>query len=379
MNDKKKIMYVITKSNWGGAQKYVYDFAVSFDKEGFDVVVVLGGDGDLKTKCEEKNIRVISLPQLSRDISIKNEFKVFFDLLKIFRKEKPGVVHLNSSKIGGLGSLAGRIARVKRIIFTAHGWAFNEDRNWFQKLSIKFLSWLTVLFSHKTITVAKREKEQMIGMPFVSNKIFTVYNAVKPVDFMRKEEAREKLLGEQKEDFIWVGTIAELHKNKGLKYAIKAIGLLKEEGKKVIFVVISGGEERKELEKIIKEKNLSDRVFLVGKYDKAVELLWAFDMFLLPSIKEGLPYVLLEAGLAGLPVIATNVGGISEIIKNMETGIVIRSKNSKEIYLAILYMMNNIEKSDYFRSNLQKKVKEKFGFERMIKETKKLYYHKLQN
>ncbi len=376
MNDlknRKKIIYIVTKSNWGGAQKYVYDLATFFDKDGFDVIVVLGGNDELKKKCEEKNIRVISLTQLSRDISIKDELKVFFSLLKIFRKEKPDVVHLNSSKIGGLGSLAGRIANVKKIIFTAHGWAFNEDRNWVQKLIIKFLSWLTVLFSHKTITVAKREKEQMVDFPFVSSKISIIYNAVKPVDFMEKEEARKKLLGEYKEGFVWVGTIAELHKNKGLKYAIDAIGLLKEEEKKVIFVIISDGEEKENLEKIINQKNLNDRVFLVGKYDEAAKLLKAFDMFLLPSIKEGLPYVLLEAGLAKLPVIATNVGGISEIIKNMETGMVIRPKNSKEIYLAILYMMSHFEKSNYFKNNLQKEVKEKFGFERMINETKNLY------
>ncbi|MBU4480479.1 glycosyltransferase [Patescibacteria group bacterium] len=371
---KKKILFVITKSFWGGAQVYVYNLAVSLAEEGFDVVVALGGEGDLKKKLKEKKIRVITVPNLVRDVSIKNEFKVFLNLIKIFRKEKPDIVHLNSSKIGGLGSFAGRIARVKKIVFTAHGWAFNEDRSWKQKFAIKFLSWVTVIFSHRTITIAKKERKQMIRYPFVSKKIFTIYNAIPFVDFIGKKEAREKLLGEQKDDFLWIGTIAELHKNKGLKYAIQAMDLLKQNGTNAVFVVISEGEEKEKLEKLIKEKDLSDRVFLVGRYDNAVKLLKAFDIFLLPSIKEGFPYTLLEAGLAELPVITTGVGGIPEIIENMKTGMIVRSKDPKDIYFAILYLLANIEKMEQFKKNLHKKVKENFELKRMVEETKNLYF-----
>lgn len=372
--EKKKILFVITKSFWGGAQVYVYDLATSLIDEGFDVAVVLGGEGRLKTKLEEKNIRVISLPNLARDISILDEFKVFFDLIKIFKKEQPDVVHLNSSKIGGLGSLAGRLARVKKIVFTAHGWAFNEDRSRTQKIIIKFLSWLTMIFSHRTITIAKKEKEQVINYPLVSKKIFTIYNAIPFVDFIQRDEARKNLLGEIKDDIVWVGTIAELHKNKGLEYSIEAIDLLKKNDIDVNFVVISEGEERENLEKIIKDKDLSDRVFLVGVRDKAVTLLKAFDIFLLPSVKEGFPYTLLEAGLAELPVIATNIGGIPEIIEDSVTGIIVRPKNPKEIYLAIRYMVENRDKKKSFAKNLNKRVKKDFELSRMVKQTKELYF-----
>ncbi len=371
---KKKILFVITKSFWGGAQVYVYDLATSLADEGFDVAVVLGGKGDLKKKLKQKNIRVITVPNLARDISIKDEFKVFFDLLKILKKEKPDIIHLNSSKIGGFGSFAGRLARVKKIIFTAHGWAFNEDRSWKQKVVIKFLSWITIILSHRTITIAKSEREQMINYPFVSKKIFTIYNAIPFVDFVKKEEAREKLLGEQKKDFLWIGTIAELHKNKGLKYAIEAMDLLKQNGTNAVFVVISEGEEKENLEKLISDKKLSDRIFLVGRHDKAVRLLKAFDLFLLPSVKEGFPYTLIEAGLAELPVITTGVGGVPEIIENMKTGIIVRPKDPKDIYYAILYTLSNIRKTNQFKKNLHKKVKENFELSRMVKETKNLYF-----
>lgn len=124
---REKILFLITKSNWGGAQRYVYDLAVTLDKEQFEPIVVLGGDGVLKNMLEHAHIRTISIKTLQRDVSIKKEFAFANELRKIIKEEKPSVLHVNSSKAGGVGALIGRLTGVPRIIFTAHGWAFNEQ------------------------------------------------------------------------------------------------------------------------------------------------------------------------------------------------------------------------------------------------------------
>jgi len=127
--NRKKIAYVITKSNWGGAQRYVYDLATNVPKNTFDVIVVCGGNGTLAKKLEQEGTRVIRIKGLERDIRFGSEIRVLYRLKHLFAQEQPDIVHLNSSKIGGLGSLAARMARVPHIIFTAHGFAFNEKRN----------------------------------------------------------------------------------------------------------------------------------------------------------------------------------------------------------------------------------------------------------
>ncbi|NQV93114.1 glycosyltransferase, partial [Candidatus Kaiserbacteria bacterium] len=142
---KKKILFIITKSNFGGAQRYVYDIARSLSPDAFDVVVAFGGEGLLKDKLAHAKIRTVPIEDLERDINIFNEIDVFFQLLKLYRVEKPDIVHLNSSKIGGIGALAGRIAQVPLIIFTAHGWAFNEERSWGARKIIAFLYWITLI------------------------------------------------------------------------------------------------------------------------------------------------------------------------------------------------------------------------------------------
>ena len=112
---------------------------------------------------------------------------------------------------------------------------------------------------------------------------------------------------------------------------------------------------------------------LIGEYLNAASLLYAFDIFLLPSLKEGLPYALLEAGVAGLPVIATNVGGVPEIIEDMKSGIIIKEKRPKEIEEALKFLIDHPEKRKEFGEQLQKTVVQNFTLERMVKETVALY------
>src|SRR3989344_3118896 len=98
---KKKILYVITKSVWGGAQRYVYDLATRLPREKFEVVVACGGDGFLIEKVRKAGIRVIQLPELARDVHIGRELKSLWSLARVFAREQPDIIHLSSSKTGG--------------------------------------------------------------------------------------------------------------------------------------------------------------------------------------------------------------------------------------------------------------------------------------
>lgn len=339
-----KILYVITKSNWGGAQTYVYNMATNMVD--FEVVVALGGDGELKRKLEEKGIKTIQINKLGRNINFFGDLYVFFKLISIFRRERPDIIHLNSSKIGGVGSLAGRLTGIKNIIFTAHGWAFKEDRFFISKLIIKFFSWLTVLFSHKIIVLSKYERSITPGN---KDKVKIIYNGVKDIDFLDRETAREKFPNIPT-DKKWIGVIAELHKNKGLKYLAKALP------ENYSLIIIGEGEEK------IKGSN----IYLVGNIPEAYKYLKAFDIFVLPSVKEGLPYTIIEAGLAELPVLSTTVGGIPEII-TQDSGILVQPKNTEELRknIPLLKIEHGI--------NLRKRILENFTFEEMLEKTKRLY------
>jgi len=309
---RKKVLFLITKSNWGGAQRYVHDLAVNARAQGFEPVVAFGGMGLLADQLKEANIRTIVIPHLQRDVSLFNDVGSFFELLRLFRAQKPDIIHLNSSKAGGIGALAARFAGVPRIIFTAHGWPFWEHRNPISRGIIYFFSWLTGLLSHKIIVVSDYDLSVAQKMPFIAHKTIRIYNGINlhlPLgsgDVVRHSFPNGVRI---------TGTIGELTKNKNQI-------LLIEQAKKdpAMYVAIVGdGEDRLYLMKKIEEYGLKNRVKLFG-FMLASEVLRGFDVFALPSLKEGLPYVLLEAKAAGLPIVANHVGGVPEILdsKDME-------------------------------------------------------------
>lgn len=377
---QKKIFICITKSNWGGAQKYVFDIARELSKNrDVKLSVLLGGNGELNKRLLEININTIVLENSQRDIEIIKDIKFFFELLRLFKKEKPDVIHLNSSKMGFVGGLAGRVSGIKKIVFTSHGWVFNEDRNFLQKRIIWILHILTIILSHKTVAVSDIVKKQ-IGKNF-NRKIIVIKNGITDIDFIEKNNAREilsiKILQKNSNAVekitsnpIWIGTISELHKNKGLKYAIEAISKIKEN---IIFVIIGEGEERRKLEELSIKLGSSNKIFLIGKIENASLYLKALDIFTLTSITEALPYVLLEAGKAKLPVIASNIGGIPEIIENNVSGILTAVRNSEEIKDSILRLIKDKENKNIFGHNLNKKINKEFKEKDMFERTFKVY------
>jgi len=309
---RKKILYVITKSNWGGAQRYVYDLATNLPKEEFEVKVILGGTGEidanpgvLEVNLMQKGIPRVWIKEFMRDISPAREWKVVKLLVEIFEKEKPNVVHLNSSKAGGIGALAARWAGVKNVIFTVHGWPFLEDRSVFSKVLIWLASWFTVLLCHKVICISDFDLQIAKRMPFVGSKAIRIYNGISKLELTSGEKIRNAF----PPGVRITGTIGELNKNKN------QIALIEEaKNNPNLYVAIVGfGEDYVMLDEKIKGYGLESRVKLFG-FVPVNEALKGFDTFALPSLKEGLPYVLLEARAADLPIVANRVGGVGEIL-----------------------------------------------------------------
>lgn len=302
---KKKILFLITKATWGGAQRYVYDLATTLPKDQFASVTAYGQSGLLALKLKSAGIETHEIPSLGRDVALFSDIASFFAILTCIRTIRPDVIHLNSSKAAALGALAARLFGVKNIIFTVHGWPFGEKRNIIAKILIWKISWVTALLSHRIICVSDYDLHIAQRMPFVGRKATRIYNGIGPLSLSSADVVRHSF---PKEARI-TGTIGELNDNKN------QVALIEEARQKLdMYVAIVGdGENRAYLKKKIDEYGLEKRVKLFG-FMPATEVLKGFDVFALPSLKEGLPYVLLEAKAAGLPMIANRVGGVGEIL-----------------------------------------------------------------
>ncbi len=392
-NEKLKILYVITKSNWGGAQRYVFDLATMLPRDSFEPTVALGGNGPLKDRLIAAGIPVIPIKNLERDVNFWKDLGSFFELWKIFRREKPNVVHLNSSKSGGLGTLAARLASIPRIIFTVHGWPFNEDRSVIFKIITKFLSWITSLLVTDLIILSEKELRQTASLPFATRKATQIYLGINPTAFLPQTEVQAIIAAKinKPADFFKgktvIGTISELHPNKGLEFAIRAIALLcnpsvipaeagiqnKFTKNNLAFIVIGTGELETELKNLVQKLHLTDTVFFTGFIENADRLLKAFDIFTLTSLKEGLPYAVLEAGAAGVPIIASAVGGIPEVINSENCGNLTTPKDTAAIAAALAELIANPILHAQKSAALQARLASTFTPQQMLERTLNLY------
>lgn len=383
---KLDILYVITKSNWGGAQKYVYDCA-TYVATHRTVGVALGGhstrleagDGVLKERLVDAGIPVFPIEAFQRDISLGKEFTAAWQLFKTFRATRPTIVHLNSSKAGGLGALMAHIAGVPTVVFTSHGLPFEEDRPRWQKAVIAFLTWITFMLCNKVIFVSAANHRLASTMPLLGARPELIRLGIAPVTTLSRITARKKLaertgMPHPVRGTLWIGTIAELHPSKGLTHLIDGIRELRAiHGNVVCIIIGNDGGLREALEAHITKAGLTDHVFLAGTLPDAATYLSAFDIFTLTSIKEGLPTVLLEAGSAGLPCVGSAIPGIQEIITDMESGIVVQAKRPKEISGALALLIEDKDRREEYAKALHERVMRDFSIDRMLTQTDSLY------
>jgi len=310
---------------------------------------------------------------------VSGAIRAFLYLLYICLRVRPDIVHLNSSKAGGIGALAARLARVPRIVFTAHGWAFTEERGTLARSAVYWLSKLTAKLSHVVICVSEFDALQAQRMgKRIAQKVRVVHNGIGPIPFVSRDEARATLvpvdIAARHSTHLWVISNAELHPNKNLFTAIDAVAAYNETHlPKIFYLIVSDGQERARIDEMLTRRKLREQVFLAGFIPEAARLLKAADIFFLPSKKEGLPYVILEAGLAELPVVASNVGGIPEIIEDGVCGFLHAPSDTYGFVEAFAQLARDEKLRETFGVELFSRVKNRFSLEKMVRETMALY------
>jgi glycosyltransferase involved in cell wall biosynthesis len=376
---KKKILYIVTQAERGGAQKYILDLATNLQNKYEILVAAHGNNNDwLFEKLNEKGINSKKLYNLKRKIEPLNDISAVFEIKKVIEKFKPDIIHLNSSKAGVIGSIAAKKGKAK-VIYTAHGFVFNEPLNVIKKNIYLWAERLTGKYKDDIITISDFDKKTGVKHIIApTNKFTTIHNGIETDSskILNKDKARLSLGVPGK--YNLVGTISNYYSTKALHRLIKAAKIVIEKNSNCKFVLIGEGPEQEKLESLIEELNLSNNFFL-GSVENALIFLKALDVFVLPSVKEGMPYTILEAMLAEVPIIATEVGGVPEMIEDGQQGFTIKTEKRKEeeiikeIADKIKYCLNHPEITKVFTNKAYRKLLNKFTLEKMIQETEKIY------
>jgi glycosyltransferase involved in cell wall biosynthesis len=228
--------------------------------------------------------------------------------------------------------------------------------------------------STDTICISKGEYEITSNWPYAKKNIHLIYNGITAPTFLPQVVAQNELARIMREpesifkNTLVMGSIAELTKNKSLITGLRSL----KENPNYIYIIIGDGEELATLKNAVIELKLEHRVFFAGFVKNASRYIKAFDVFLLPSIKEGLPYVLIEAGFASVPAIASNVGGIPELVVDRHTGFLIEPQQPHQIAAALTQLQTKQMRvqmgEEYFA-----RVSIRCDMEEMVKQTTRVY------
>lgn len=364
---KIKIMFVTTTSKLSGAEKIIYELSKRINKECFEIMVCTIKD-DLKDglleKCREIGLKTVSL-------GIENKWKFYqsFQLYKIIKTFKPDIIQSFLFFDNILVRIFGKITGVPVVISGLRN--VEPERSLFRNCLDKLSFPLTDLIISNT----KKGKLLLVEIFHLNpKKIKVIYNGIVQKDEKRQHKTKREfmrdigLLGNEKV----IGFIGRLEKQKGVEYLIDAMKILHEQDSLIYALIIGDGKEKEKLEKYARSIN-SNIIFLGWKND-AYQYLKYFDLFVLPSLWEGMPNVILEAMKHEVLVIATNIGGNIEIIEDGKTGFLLEPKDSNNLAKKIIEIFSLSDKDkELIIREARNNVLNNFSIERMVKEFENTY------
>ena len=361
-----KLLIVITQADWGGAQTFVFNLAREAMRRGCEVLLAFGGEGIMEAKCRDAGVPFQKLKKMRRDISPIHDMGAITELVGLMREWKPDVLLLNSSKAGVVGSIAGRLTRVPKIIYRIGGWSFLDPvsprqkafRRWTERLFASFKDTIVVNTPDGVEQATKHHIRPRGNVELVPNGI-----ALEPFDasLMPRDAARAALGVTDHAPLIF--TIANFYPAKGLPVFLDALAIVAEARPDIRCIIIGDGEGRAALEEQRRALELDSIVSLPGQRPDAATVIRGADLFVLPSLKEGFPWALLEALAANVPAVSTDVGGVRWIVE--DTVSVVPPGDAPALAAAILDVLRDLPAAHIRATHARRIVEERFTEKQM--------------
>jgi len=347
----------------GGGQRSLLGLLEGLDKTEFKPIVVCPVEGSLSQEVKKLNIgtRIVNMPSL-RQLNLIGLCKGVSQLKKIIKDEKINLVHANGSRAAIYAGLASKLTGI-RLVW--HVRIVDSDG-----LLDRFLASL----STRIIVVSEAVNRRFIWMQNRRDGVKTIYNGIDLERFspVLSGEGIRREFGLDS-DTPLVGTVGRLDWYKGHDYFLMAARKVIDKFPNCHFMIVGEGQKRKELEDLTKKLNLKNNITFTGDRKDIAEILASFDLFVLSSVSEGLGRSVIEAMAMRKAVVATNVGGIPEVVRDRESGIVVPAKNVGALAEAIIDLVENNDKTLEMGLSGRRIVKEKFDIKANVEKTQELY------
>lgn len=375
-----KVLHIITRLDLGGTFEDTLASVLNLDNSKYEVTLSSGPSTALSetliSRLKQGGVRFVEIKQLRRQINIISDSIALYRIYRLIKNEKYAIVHTHTSKAGALGRLAAHLAKVPIIIHAPHGHIFYGYYGFFPTQLIILLEKSLASFTDRLITLTQLGKNDHIKFGIApANKIVPIYSGIEldkfrqfNIDIKKKKDQFHLPL-----DSNLISVIARLAPVKGHRYFLEAAVRIIEVIPKARFLLIGEGPLRKKLIEQVKRLGLTKEVVFFGGCEDIRPFLGISDIVVLPSLNEGMGRILLQAQACGKPVVATRVGGVPEVVRDNETGLLVPAGDAAALADAIIYLLKDKEKRRAISDQAKRWVDSKFSVEAMVKGIANLY------
>jgi glycosyltransferase involved in cell wall biosynthesis len=370
------LLYIVTKLELGGAQKQLLTLIKQLDKNKYNIYLITAKEGLLLPVASSLNGLTIKRSRfLDRPINPLKDILALIEIYWFIKKNAIRIVHTHSSKAGIVGRLAAKLAKVNIIFHTVHGWSFNDYQAVMKRKIFLLLERFAAKFTDRLIVVSCCDKqkglENFIG---TEDKYFLIRYGIDQSEFKRSHD----YIGIRKElkisatDTV-VGMIACFKPQKSPQDFIKLAYAVKETFPSVKFVLVGDGILRKKIENLISGLNLKSQVLLTGWRKDVPMVLAAMDIFVLTSLWEGLPIVVLEAMASAKPIVVTDTGGVGEVINDGKAGFVVPPGDTKKMVEKLALLLHDGDLRRRMGQYARDRLDSNFTVRAMVRHSENLY------
>lgn len=374
-----KLVHIITRLDRGGSSEVVLELAARLDRKRFDVQIVTGDTRDpvcdLMQYTQNTGIPITVYPRLRRDIMPVSDVIACVHLARHLRRERPDIVHTHSSKAGILGRIAAKLAGAPVVVHAPHGHIFYGYFGRGMSYIFVLIERLMARATDRIITLTELGKQDHIRYGIGPPELFVPIPC--GIDLSRfmsaapEGQALRDTLDLRDEDqlVLWVGRLVPI---KGCEVFLHACAIIARRFEHARFFVVGDGLLADPLRALASELGLDGRIRFTGQRSDIPAWMWASDLFVLSSLNEGLGRVLLEAMAAHKPVVATMVGGVSEIVRTEETGLLVPPGDPDRLAEGILTLLKDRDRARTMGERGFQRSQE-FDMQRMVDRTAALY------
>lgn len=365
---KTKIMIINLGKQFGGVEKYVLNIIKHINKEKYDIHVCIRKDSLMRKSLEELSTKNINILEVKASKSTL--FKDIIYIKKYIRENNISIVHNNGITSSIIGTLCGKLIKKVKILTTVHGFSkFDRiDSNYLIRFIFDKAENMVFKYNDSYIAVSKGIKSYLIKKGLNEDKIEVIYHGI---DMEFNTDTKTEI--SKKGETITIGSVGRLELVKGYEHLIKAISYLRKENYDVDCILIGDGTQLERLKNLSEELEISNRVNFLGFKDNIIDLFDEIDIYVQPSIQEAFGISIIEAMNRGKFVVASNVGGIPEIIIHKKNGLLFDIKESDSLVESIKLFLDNKVDIDKIRQNAALSVREKFNITSSIEKLERVY------